>query len=77
MSEKILVKTVQLAIGVDLLGSAMSLSSSRGSTLEMTPIGIKAVGKSGRIVVIPYSNVRGFELFGEEKDEPKKTGVKK
>ena len=61
------VKTVHLAIGVDLLGSKTSLSAKRGTSLEMTAIGIKAHSDgSGRTVVIPYSNVKGFELFPGE-----------
>ncbi len=61
------VKSVHLAIGVDLLGSKTSLQSGRNATLEATAIGIKAYSKnSNRIVVIPYSNVKGFELFPGE-----------
>lgn len=62
----ILVKACHMAIGVDLLGSKTSLSTNRTTTLEMTPIGIKAhSSNSNRTIVIPYSNVKGFELYPE------------
>jgi len=62
-TDKIYAKTVQLAIGVDLLGSAMSLNDRRGNELEVTPLGIRAVGlKSKRTVLIPWTNIRGIEL---------------
>jgi hypothetical protein len=61
---RVFAKVCHLAIGIDLLGSATSLSTGRGRTLEVTPIGIKAHSeKSGRTVVIPYSNIKGFELL--------------
>lgn len=61
---KVLAKTVQLGIGVDLLGSAMSLNCSRGNELEVTPLGVKATSKkTGRIVLIPWANIRGVELI--------------
>lgn len=61
--EKVYAKTVQLAIGVDLLGSAMSLNDRRGNELEVTPLGIKAIGqKSKRVILIPWTNIRGIEL---------------
>lgn len=63
-STKLLAKTVQLGIGVDLLGSMMSLNCTRGNELEVTPIGIKASSKkTGRVVLIPWANVRGVELM--------------
>jgi hypothetical protein len=63
-SGKVLAKTVQLGIGVDLLGSMMSLSSSRGNELEVTPLGVKATSKkNGRVVLIPWANIRGVELL--------------
>ncbi len=62
------VKTVQFAIGVDLLGSKLTLSASKNNELEATPIGILAVSKSSnRYVLIPYPNCRGIEFFPPEK----------
>jgi hypothetical protein len=62
-SAKVLAKTVQLGIGVDMLGSAMSLNNSRGNILEVTPLGVRAVSKkNGRVVLLPWANIRGVEL---------------
>lgn len=66
-STKNRVKAFHMAIGVDLIGSKTSMAESRTMQLEATAIGIKMTSKnSGRIVVIPYSNVKGFELYPEE-----------
>ena len=63
-SGKVFAKTVQLGIGVDLLGSALSLNHKKGNSLEVTPIGIKAIGgKSNRVVLIPWANIRAAELL--------------
>lgn len=57
------VRAMQLAIGVDLIGSKMSMAASKNIDLEATPIGIRMFSKaSNRTVIIPYSNVKGFEL---------------
>lgn len=62
--EKVLCKAFHMVIGVDLIGSKTSLSSSRNMELEVTPIGIKAHSKnSGRTVLIPWTNIKGAELF--------------
>lgn len=61
---KILAKTVQLGLGLDLLGSTLSLNHRRGNELEVTPIGIKATSaKNGRVVIIPWANIKGVELL--------------
>lgn len=63
-SGKILAKVVQLGIGVDLLGAALSLQSKKGNELEVTPLGIKATSaKNGRVVLIPWANIRACELL--------------
>lgn len=63
-SNKTFAKVAHLAIGIDLLGSTTSLVAKRGTTLEVTQIGIKAHSeKSNRTIVIPYSNIKGFELI--------------
>lgn len=70
------VKTMHMAIGVDFIGSKTSLKTDRNTTLEATSIGIKATSKTTkRVVVIPYSNVKGFELFPDAQTEPDKTEV--
>lgn len=61
------VKAMHMAIGVDLIGSATSMSAGRHVELEATAIGIRMYSKkSKRVIVIPYSNVKGFELFPDE-----------
>jgi hypothetical protein len=62
--KKILAKTVQLGLGVDLLGSALSLNSRTGNILEVTPLGIKAISKkTNRVVLVPWANIRAAELY--------------
>lgn len=64
VDKRVLAKTVQLGVGVDLLGSALSLNAKLGNILEVTPIGIRAVSKkNGRIVLIPWANIRAAELI--------------
>lgn len=61
------VKAVQFAVGCDLLGSKMSLSTNRGTELEATPLGVMAYSKStGRYVLVPYPNCKGIEFFPPE-----------
>lgn len=62
-------KVVQMGIGVDLLGAAMSLSTRQGNKLAITAIGVVAHSKkTGRCVLVPWANVRGCEL---ERIQPK------
>lgn len=70
---KVLAKTVQLGVGIDALGSTLSLSSVRTgktgkkSELEVTPLGVRAVsGSTGRVVLVPFANIRGIELMPVE-----------
>lgn len=63
---KIMAKTVQLGIGLDLLGASLSLNSRSGNELEVTHLGVRAVSKkNGRVVLIPWANIRGVELVPE------------
>lgn len=58
------VKMMHLAIGVDFLGSKTSFVSGRNYDMEATSIGIRIKSiSSGRDVVVPYSNVKGFEML--------------
>jgi hypothetical protein len=60
------VKLCHLAIGVDFLGSKTSFDAGRNYDLEATSIGVRIKSlSSGRDVVIPYSNVKGFEMLQE------------
>lgn len=66
VNTKRLAKIVHMGIGCDLLGSQTSLNANRGNLLEVTDLGIVAVSKkNGRRVLIPWSNVRGCELYPE------------
>jgi len=63
-NQKVLV--AHMAIGIDLIGSKTSLHNSKYDIIA-TPTGIEAKSRaSGRTIVIPYSNVRGFELLPED-----------
>ena len=65
MSTNQKVLTVHMAVGLDLIVSKTSLHASKYD-IEATPVGIQAKSRaSGRVIVIPYSNVRGFELLPE------------
>ncbi len=70
------VKTLHIAIGIDLIGSRTSLAASHNLELLETPIGIEARSKnSNRTVIIPYSNCKGYELLSEKtilQEKPKK-----
>ena len=70
-------KTVQLAIGLDLIGSKTSLQAGRNYDLTATQIGVICHSKgSGRAILIPWPNVKGCELLVEpvvgEADSKKK-----
>lgn len=74
MSKNQKVKTVQFAVGVDLLGSKLTLSSGRGTELEATGVGVMAHSKStGRYVLIPYSNCKGIEFLPPEEEKASKS----
>lgn len=63
--DKVLAKSVHLGLGLDLLGSKMSLSAKRGNELEITPMGVLATNKEGRRVLVPWANIKGVELESE------------
>lgn len=75
------IKSAHLGLGLDLLGSKTSMQSNprRGSTVEVWfekdskgnehPIGLKAIsGINGRIVAVPWANIKGLEILPEEFD---------
>lgn len=67
------VKTVQFAIGIDLMGSKLTLSSGRGTELEANSVGVMAHSKStNRWILIPYSNCKGIEFFPPEEGKEEK-----
>lgn len=60
------VKAFQMAIGCDLIGSKMSMASSKNLSLELTTVGVKAYSQgSNRTIIIPFANVKGIEMFPE------------
>ncbi len=62
---KVLAKVVHLYAGLELIGSKSSINN-RESEVEVTPIGCKVVSrKTKRIVLIPWSNIKGVELLPE------------
>lgn len=68
MSTSNKVKVVHFAVGLDLIGSKTSLTSTKYDIIA-TAIGIQAVSKStGRTIVVPYPNVKGFELLDDAPD---------
>jgi hypothetical protein len=65
------VKVVQLIVGLDLIGSKVSMNF-RESEMEAMPFGVIATSKkNGRRILIPWANIKGCELFG---DQPEKKG---
>lgn len=62
------VKRVHMAIGCDLIGSKTSMQATGNVTLELTPLGVVAFSKkSNRTYMVPFSNIKGLELFTETK----------
>lgn len=67
-----------MAIGIDLIGSKTSMAASKTVELEATPVGIKMYSHgSKRTIVIPYANVKGFELMPEPAVKPEAEAPKK
>ena len=63
---KMLAKNVNFQVGVTSLGSKLSLQASKNNELEVTAYGVKATSHTtGRVVLIPYSNITGIELIPE------------
>jgi hypothetical protein len=56
-------KVAQLAVGLDLIGSQVSIRSGRDSSIYMTPVGFIAhSNKNNRNIFIPFANIKGAEL---------------
>lgn len=61
-----IIKTVQMIVGVDLLGSKLTLTNRRAEleALTITPQGVLAFSKgTDRYVLIPYTNIKGIEFY--------------
>ena len=60
------VKVVQLIVGLDLIGSKVSMNY-RESDMEATPFGVLATSKkNGRRILVPWANVKGCEMFSDQ-----------
>jgi hypothetical protein len=56
-------KTLQMAIGADLIGSRTSISAGRGTEIITTPNAHVAISKSsGRAILIPFANAKASEF---------------
>jgi len=63
------VKALQMAVSLDMVGSKMSMSTSKNLSLTELPHGIEMKSKaSKRTVVIPFPNIKGYEVEYTDKD---------
>lgn len=61
--DKPTIKNVQMHAGIDMIGSKTSINNSRADIYERAT-GILVISKeTGRKVVIPHANIRGYELI--------------
>lgn len=70
--KKLFANQIELGTGCHMLGKSLTLSKQTGAILELTQYGITATSKTGRVVLIPWPNVRCLEL---QKAEPRKPGA--
>lgn len=62
-ARKLLAKVVHLSEGVDLMRGIKSIHA-KDSILEVTNYGIIATSKKNkRVIIIPWANIKGAELF--------------
>lgn len=72
---KILVKDMHLHAGLDLIGAKTSMNH-RVAEMEATPLGIMVVSKkTKRRILVPWTNIKGCELFDEDGTTGKKRGL--
>jgi len=57
------VAQVEFGVGAHLMGQHLTLSASRGSSLEIADKGILAKSKSGRVCLLPWSNLKVVEIL--------------
>ena len=57
------VKVAFFATGVESMGMKTSVASERGTEVEMIAVGIKATNKAGKVVVVPFANIKCLELL--------------
>lgn len=56
------IKVVYFAVGVEPLGMKTSIAESPKHDIEATSIGAKMTNKEGKIVLVPWANIKGCEL---------------
>lgn len=72
---KVLVKELHMHQGLDLIGAKTSVSARLGE-IEATPLGAKVTSKkTGRVILIPWANVKGCELLPMPKEKEPKESV--
>lgn len=57
------VRFAHLIEGLDLIGSKTTVSNRNGTQIFEQENGLRMVNKEGRTVVIPFGNLRGYELL--------------
>ncbi len=57
------VKVAQFHVGIDLLGSKTSAQSKDSDIFELPNALLLRSKKNKRMVIIPFTNVRGYELL--------------
>lgn len=73
---KVLAKVVHLYAGLDLIGSKTTIDH-KSAEIEVTPIGMKIKSKkTKRIILLPWSNIKGAELLPEIDEEDSMKCVK-
>jgi hypothetical protein len=66
---KVYARVVHLYAGLDLIGSKTTVSN-RDAEIEVTPIGMRMKSKkTKRVILLPWSNVKGAELLPTADDE--------
>jgi hypothetical protein len=64
---KELVKTVHLYAGLDLIGSKTTLSHKDAELELIYATGLRVTSrKTKRVVLLPFSNIKGIELFSDQ-----------
>lgn len=54
---------VEFGVGCHLMGQTLTLSASRGSTLQLAQMGVLATAVStGRVVLLPWANLKAVEI---------------
>jgi len=57
------VTQLEFGVGSHLMGQHLTLSAQRGSSLEIAEKGILAISKSGRVCLLPWSNIKAVEII--------------